>query len=840
MRQGIFPIDICLSANVPTTTTATCLNVLPAGTPLSSRVPINPVAQAYLTNVYNKLPLPTDALTRSLTFPTLNTSDFRQEIIKIDHSFTTDWSAYYRYQRDSIPTLEANSLFSSGSGLPGVATTETDSPGRTHTFQTTYVLSPSMILEGRYTYAYGAILSNNVGTLARANSSIPVSLPYEVTRDRIPTITGNGFSALQGFGFYDNFSDKNNISGNMTWILGSHTMKFGGGFSKYRKNENAITGNNEGIFSGFLNTLTTSPIQATVLAANAATQEPNATRRANFQLFANFLLGNNVSFTQARFDYTGDLRQRNVEAFAQDEWRVRSNLTLYLGVRYSFFGSPWDRNGRLTNFVPELFNRAAAPLVTGGGNRVTGTGINFCNGLIINTQNLAAAPNCAPTPSPFGKFVVEVPKTDFAPRVGLAWDPFGKGETSIRTGYGIYHEQVLNGVMLQIIGLNPPYQETFSISQTRLDQPLPAGQTPAAVASATVPNVRGVQSDWKTPYMQHWSLDLQQQLTKNTIFTIGYYGSKGTNLIGATELNELPPGRALSSQCAVGASTTPTVACQAPGTVFGAGGQASTILDQIRPFRGFRSVTMIEPRYGSNYHSMQISAQHRFSGASQVNLAYTWSKNLTNNQTDRSTAPQNSYDIESEYSRATLDRRHVFSLNYIYELPFFSQQRGFVGKLLGGYQLSGIVTYNTGLPFTATTSNYDPAGLGFIPALIAGGRPNLLCNPNEGGAGTLQQFFNTACFSVNPTAITTTAANIPGTAGRGVIEGPDTKRFDVTLTKNLRFTESMRLQLRAEAFNVFNTTNFRALSTNVTAANFGQVISVRDPRVLQFGIKFYF
>ena len=838
MRQGVFPIDICLSANAPTTATATCLNVLPAGTPLPT---INPVARQYLNYIYNNLPLPTNPVTRELSYPTLGTFDFQQEIIKIDHSFTNNWSAYYRYQRDTIPTLEANSLFSSGSGLPGVSTTETDSPGRAHTFQTNYVASPSLIFEGRYTYSYGAILSNNVGTLARVNSPISVPLPYEVTRDRVPTISGNGFSALQGFGYYDNFSDKNSISGAVTKIAGSHTFKFGGAFSKYRKNENAIAGNNEGIFSGFLNVLTTSPQQVSVLAPNAATQEPSTTRRANFQAFANFLLGNNASFTQARFDYTGDLRQRNVEAFAQDEWKVRPNLTLYAGVRYSFFGAPWDRNGRLTNFDPELFQSSLAPLVTGGGARVLDPTKNFCNGLIINTQNTATAPNCTPIMSPHGKFVVEAPKTDFAPRVGLAWDPFGKGETSVRTGYGIYHEQVLNGVMLQVIGLNPPFQQTCSVSRISLSNPVPSGDcTP--VASTTAPNVRGIQRDWKTPYMQHWSLDVQHQLTPKTVATVGYYGSKGTNLIGAFELNDIPPGYAISrgpTGCAVGTSTTPTAPCQVAGTGFFSSA-ASTILDQLRPYRGYRSITMIQPRFDSNYHSMQVSAQHRFTGASQVNLAYTWSKNLTNNQTDRSTAPQNSFDIDAEWGRATLDRRHVFSLNYIYELPWYADQRGFAGKLLGGWQASGIVTYNTGLPFTATTSAFDPSGIGFIPVLIAGGRPNQICNPNEGGNRTREQWFNTACFTTNPLSTATNIENLPGNAGRGTIHGPRTFRVDFSMMKNIRFTETMRLQLRGEAFNIFNTTNFRAISTNVTAANYGFVTSVRDPRVIQLGIKFYF
>jgi len=247
---------------------------------------------------------------------------------------------------------------------------------------------------GRYAYGYGAILSHSSGTLALVNSPITPPLAYPNTRDRVPTITGNGFSALQSFGPYDNFSYKHNVSGDLTWVKGNHSFKFGGIYGYYRKNENALTGgaagSNEGTFSGFLNTIPTSTIQASVLAPQVPGQDTDLTRRANFQAFANFLLGTNVTFQQAHFDYTGDLRQIAWEGYAQDEWRFRSNVTLYYGLRYSFFGSPYDKNGRLSNFVPSLFNPAAAPLVNGAGNRVVGTG-NFCNGMIVNSQNYQTA-----------------------------------------------------------------------------------------------------------------------------------------------------------------------------------------------------------------------------------------------------------------------------------------------------------------------------------------------------------------------------------------------------------------------------------------------------------------
>jgi hypothetical protein len=842
MRQGIFPIDICLSANAPTAATATCLNVLPAGTPLSSRATINPVAQAYLTNIYNKLPLPTNALTRALVAATVNEANFRQEILKLDHRFSDRISAFYRFENDKIPTLDANGTFAPRSDIPNVSTSRTNSPGKTHTIQLTDALSPRKILEARYAYGYGAILSDSIGLIARDVSSIPVSLPFENQRDMVPIITGNGFNALQGFGNYNNFSWKQNFSSSLSWISGSHTMKYGGTYSLYRKNENALAGVNQGQFSGFLNTLTTSAVQTSVLAPTAATQETNAARRANFQSFANFLLGNNVSFTQAHFDYTADFRQNALELFAQDEWRARPRLTLYYGVRYSRFGQPYDKNGRLSNFDPALYNPATAPQVTGAGNRIAGSG-NFCNGMFVNSQNFQTSTGCTPAVSPFGDKITSTSNRDFAPRVGLAWDPFGKGRTSIRTGYGIYHEQVLAGYAEQIIGQNPPYQETLTISNTRLDN-ITAGV--AAAPSAAASTIRGIDPNWHTPYMQHWSLDLQHQLDKNTVVSVGYYGSKGTHLIGIVELNEIPPGLAINSRCATGNNffgqtpAPPTVQCQVPGTGFFSGA-ATNLLDQLRPFKGYRSITMLEPRFNSNYHSLQVSAQRRFSGASQLNVAYTWSKNLTDEQNDRTNAPENSFDIRSEYGRAALDRRHVLSVNYIYEIPFLRHREGFTGKVLGGWQASGIAVYNSGLPFTATTSSFDAAGLGNISALVAGNRPNVICDPNDNAPHTAQQFFNTQCFQFNPAVNATNLANVPGNAPRGGIEGPSTKRVDFSLMKNIRFSENVRLQLRGEAFNIFNHTNFRTFaSTNVTSSLFGQIGTVRDPRQIQLGVKLYF
>jgi hypothetical protein len=659
-----------------------------------------------------------------------------------------------------------------------------------------------MYNEAGGTYSRAGIVSEPVGLAASANSpNIQVPLPFASTLARVPTLvfTG-GASSITSYGPYDNLSSNYSLFDNLSWSRGSHNLKFGGLWNQYRKRENAA-GPNAGSFTF------------------AGTPAPAGTPTFA-QSWANFLLGNVASFTQTSVDLTPDLKMNGLEFYLQDDWRIRPRLTLNLGIRYSNFFQPYEANDVLSNFDPASWNPSQAPEINPATGLIVPNTGNPLNGLIFAEGRVPQGG----LKSPYGRKVGSEDNNNFAPRVGLAWDVFGTGQTALRAGYGMFYDTQLIGIYQQNITTNPPVLNT-NIVNTRFENP----SSGTVQVSASPLSLRGTPVDYKTPYSQQWSLDIQQQLAPDFLVTVGYVGSKGTNLLGIIDINQAPAGAA----AAAGIVPAPT----ATNAGYITATQVARV-NALRPYRGFAAINVIRPWFNSNYNSLQVSAQKRFQGGSLINLAYTWSKALTDNGSDRSNAPQNTYAWDQEYGLSPLDRRHVLTIAYVYELPFLRAQEGAIGRILGGWQVSGVTYWQTGTPLTITsTRGFDYAGQGIAGTPSAASpRPDVVGDPNTGFTRDRFQFFNIAAFADAPPG-----GLRPGNAGRSNIQGPGMTRFDISLFKNIRIAERVRTQLRLEAFNALNHTNFNTIGTSFgTTATFGRVTGVRDPRNIQLGLKLNF
>jgi hypothetical protein len=776
-RNGAFSAPVCVAVSSAGACTQSATQI----------TNINPAAAAYLKDIYSQIPLPNSG-TNSLISNARNVFNHRQELVRVDHNFNSKINLAVRYLHDSIPTIEPGGLFT-GLAVPGIATTSTNSPGYSWVARSVQSFRPNLLNEAGYAFSYGAIVSRPTGLALTANSpdvAAAIKLPFPSTLARIPSIAP-GYSGVNGFGPYDDFNRNHNVYDNLTWLHGLHTLKFGANINFYQKTENA-GGNNVGSFS-----FATSPRPA----GSAST--------TSMQAWANFLLGNVSTFTQADHDLTPDIRERQFEFYVQDDFRWKPNFTINLGLRYSLFRQPIDKKGELTNFNPALYNPATAVKVDPAtGNIIPGSG-DPLDGIIIAGQN-----------SPFGDKVGGEGYRGFAPIFGFAWDPFKDGKTSVRGGYGISYDVTLVGILEQNVFGNPPFVNNVTISNTVLNNP--ASVLPSI--SAAPKTIRGTPIDSALPYVQQWSFDIQRELHRDFLLDVGYYGAKGTHLPGIVDLDEVPPGAAVAAGIIAAGQQVNSSALTAR-------------LNAVRPFRGFAAVNTIENWFNSNYNSLQVSAEKRFKGDSRVRLSYTWSRSLTDNQTDRNTAIQDLYHRALDYGPSQQDRRHILSIDYVYDLPFFQDGKGFAGRTLGGWQLSGITSVASGSPLTPTTSGVDPAALGFLGTSAAGGRPDFV---GTSGlplvSGALTWFFPQE-FQLVPAGVTR-----PGDATRGNIIGPGYQKWDVTLAKTFRFRENVSLQFRAEAYNVFNHTNFSGVGTSFGTATFGQITSTRDPRLIQFALKF--
>lgn len=488
------------------------------------------------------------------------------------------------------------------------------------------------------------------------------------------------------------------------------------------------------------------------------------------------LLGFPFLTSVARLDNPQQIRTNSYNFFINDSYRVRRNLTINAGLRYEYNTPAVDAEDNAN-----LYNIATGTLVPVGTNGMPRSGY-------------------------------EADKNNFAPRVGIAWTLNDK--TVLRTGFGVYYDQS-PFAPAEALYFNAPYFDNniyFSLPGLPLTLNNP---WPSFFPFPLPDSALGLQRDLKTGYMQHWNFNIQRELFKKSVLEVAYVGSKGTKLLTARDINQpqpsaLPPG-------------LPVVP---------------------RPNPRFDDINLLESRGNSTYHALQAKFQQRLSHGLSALVSYTWSKSIDDASNFFTSAgdanfPQNSYNVRAERGRSNFDVAHRLSASYNYILPFGKGQKyaadaGWVTTLLTGWETFGIVTLQTGRPFTvALLSEIDNSGTGrSVLGFGANDRPNLVGNP-ELSNPTPGRWFNTAAFTFPPQGQF-------GNAGRNILDGPGYQNVNASLLKNTKLTEQVNLQFRAEFFNLFNHPNYNLPDNFLGSPTFGVISSARDPRHIQFGLKLLF
>jgi hypothetical protein len=392
-------------------------------------------------------------------------------------------------------------------------------------------------------------------------------------------------------------------------------------------------------------------------------------------------------------------------------------------------------------------------------------------------------------------------RTDFAPRVGLAWTPAWSPRTVLRAGYGIYYDQssLAPGEGLYF---SPPYFNLnvyYPLSATApllLSNPFPSN-----FPYPYQPSALAFQRNLHTPYVQQWNFNIERSLGGSRMFEIGYVGSKGTDLIGARDINQPPP------------STNPNFE---------------------RPLPEFADIDLLESNRNSSYNSLQARFEQRLNFGLSLLASYTFAKSIDNDSsffssTGDSNFPQDSYDLRAERGLSNFDVRHRFVASYGYDLPF-----GKATRWLKGWQTFGILQFQTGQPFTVDlladddNSNTGIDSLGFG----ANDRPNVVGNPKLSNPSA-NEWFNTSAFAIPPYGAF-------GNSGRNTVAGPGLATVDLSVVKNTAIGDRATAQFRVEAFNVLNRTNFGLPDNFIGSPTFGQILSAGDPRRVQLALKLLF
>ena len=489
------------------------------------------------------------------------------------------------------------------------------------------------------------------------------------------------------------------------------------------------------------------------------------------------------------------MNESSIGLFVQDDFQATNRLVLNLGLRYELNTVLSSPNHSLTNF--SLERGAFTP------------GVDTDTGLYRGDHN------------------------NFAPRVGFAWSVTSDGRTVVRGGYGVFYDAPLQTFAVAMNGndlSNPRYLFSFA---TRAPGRLGSTYDPAAVRPSPAAALYGYDEGLRTPYAQHFNLNVQRELGRSVLVSAGYVGTKGTKLIRVRDLNQAVyiPG--------VGADGKPL--STAANLLF----RRPTQLNRLTPFLA-DSIQQTETSASSIYHSLQATVTKRMTRGLSIVSAYTWSRSIDDATdpvgfTGDSGGPQNARDLRQERASSVFDTRHRFTIGYTYQLPFHG------GGWVEGWSVVGIATAQSGQPFTAV--------LGFDASLTGSRaqRPNFVPGALIHKDGQL---------SYDPSLAKDPVTGVPlvlipapgqfGTLGRNTFTGPGYKNLDLSLIKETRLGEKLRVQGRFEVFNVFNTTNLALPLRQMNETLFGRSTKTQDvaggvpgiggggPRVIQLGLKFVY
>ena len=851
-RGGNFS-DICAADP------AHCPMINGTPTPDLTTVPAFQQSQAVAQALLSLIPLPTTGSGVNSKFITSASEpeNWREELVRIDHNLTDKHRLMFRYIHDTWEQQRSTPLWTNAGSFPTLGT-DFKGPGTSVVARLSSNLSPTLLNEFVFSYTTDHIILFNTGNWKR-----PPGLPLG------DLFGGNGGGIIPGFNLVTNaygggfgqdpgYIPNGPYNANPTYtyrdnvskIVGRHNLQFGAYLAAGQKNE--LGGElGAGSIPGYL---TFNDQTSGVTSGNA---------------FADLLLGYITNFGQQDRHIKYYNRYKIVEPYFQDDWRVTDRLTLNLGLRISLFGTYRERYHQAFNFDPAHYvaGQTSVDLMS---DSVTGLTANGQPPSVTNLPN--GIVQCGVTPG-VPASCMQGHLFNPAPRIGFAWDPMGNGKTAVRGGYGVFFEHSNgNEANTESLENSPPLATT--VQQNEIIGP--NGGSGYALIGTNAGQIQGqlplsvvaipTKAQW--PYMQQWHLDVQHEVVRNTVATVSYVGSKGTHLGRQTDLNQLypvldsqnpyAPGEAMGpNDCAN--LTTPSGA-PIPGFVNGlptpgtpsvnfsvACGLFTGGADPYRPYPGYSNIQHLEFRASSIYHALQASVR-RSAGGLQLQLAYTYSHSIDDASDRYDGSFVNSYNPSANRASSSFDQRHILNLSYVWDVPIF-KQAGFAHSILGGWQYSGIMSLSTGTPYSVVFPG-DNAGV--ANGVGSGSRPDVVGDPFSGivqspldGYGPL--FGNPGAFAP-PRGLTF------GDAGRNQMRNPRRTNFDMALFKHFAITERVGFEFRAEAFNVFNHTQWLGIAGDAGSAGgtgnntyssdptsgFLRVSDTHNPRILQLGAKFIF